>query len=83
MLFLFAFFFGGVALLGNILNFSSLHPRVSGYCVYMDKHLSLLTGIPNCFNRGPGQAGRSGLHINTIAKITVNYYIRRCDYDQD
>ena len=45
MLFLFAFFFGGFALSANVLNFSSLHPRVPGYCVYMDKHLSRLTRI--------------------------------------
>ena len=45
MLFLFAFFFGGFALSANVLNFSSLHPRVPGYCVYMDKHLSRLIGI--------------------------------------
>ena len=45
MLFLFAFFFGGFALSANVLNFSSLHPRVPGYCVYMDKHLCRLTGI--------------------------------------
>ena len=73
MLFLFAFFFGGFALSANVLNFSSLHPRVPGYCVYMDKHLSRLTRISIASTVGPGQAGRSGLHINTIAKITVNY----------
>ena len=29
----------------NVLNFSSLHPRVPGYCVCMEKHLSRLTRI--------------------------------------
>ena len=39
MLSLFAFFFGGFAWLEDVLNFSSLHSGVPGYCVYMDKNL--------------------------------------------
>ena len=46
MLFLFAFFFWRFCpVSANVLNFSSLHPRVPGYCVYMDKHLSRLIEI--------------------------------------
>ena len=72
MLFLFAFFFEGFTLSHVVLNFISLHPGVPGYCIYMDKVCPTWRDL-GCFNRNPGQAGRPGLQINAIAKITVNY----------
>ena len=67
----------------NVLNFSSLHPGVPGYCVYMDNKIVPLDRDLGCFNRDPGQAGRPGLHINTTAKIIVNYQQAQISVYQD